>query len=93
LGRRLGPPPWAAALGRRLGPPPWAAALGRRETWCGGPRWFMVRSVTYSYPPLSLQVRTPRLTLAGASDELSERLVPLVRAGVAGRRPVLGIPA
>ena len=48
----------------------------------------MVRSVTYSYPPLNLQVRTPRLTLAGASDELLERLVPLVRAGVTGPGPL-----
>jgi len=35
-----------------------------------------------AYPPLDLAVRTPRLTLAGATDELLERLVPLVRAGV-----------
>jgi RimJ/RimL family protein N-acetyltransferase len=37
-----------------------------------------------SYPPLDLSVRTPRLTLAGATDELLERLVPVVRAGVVG---------
>lgn len=37
-----------------------------------------------SYPPLNLAVRTPRLTLAGATDELLERLVPVVRAGVVG---------
>ncbi|GAA2632063.1 GNAT family N-acetyltransferase [Paractinoplanes durhamensis] len=35
-----------------------------------------------SYPPLNLAVRTPRLTLAAATDELLERLVPVVRAGV-----------
>lgn len=35
-----------------------------------------------SYPPLNLSVRTPRLTLAAATDELLERLVPVVRAGV-----------
>ncbi|GIF72429.1 GNAT family N-acetyltransferase [Asanoa siamensis] len=35
-----------------------------------------------AYPPLNLLVRTPRLTLAGATDELLERLVPVVRAGV-----------
>ncbi|GAA1878194.1 GNAT family N-acetyltransferase [Asanoa iriomotensis] len=35
-----------------------------------------------SYPPLNLAVRTPRLTLAAATDDLLERLVPLVRAGV-----------
>lgn len=34
-----------------------------------------------------LEVRTPRLTLAGATDELLERLVPVVRAGVADARP------
>ncbi len=37
-----------------------------------------------SYPPLNVEVRTPRLTLAGASDDLLERLVPVVRAGVVG---------
>ena len=36
----------------------------------------------YAYPPLNLAVRTPRLTLAAASDDLLERLVPVVRAGV-----------
>jgi RimJ/RimL family protein N-acetyltransferase len=40
-----------------------------------------------SYPPLNLQVRTPRLVLAGATDELLERLIPVVRAGVAGAGP------
>jgi RimJ/RimL family protein N-acetyltransferase len=39
--------------------------------------------VPSSYPPLNLAVRTPRLTLAAATDDLLERLVPLVRAGVA----------
>jgi hypothetical protein len=34
-----------------------------------------------------LQVRTPRLVLAGATDELLERLIPVVRAGVAGSGP------
>jgi RimJ/RimL family protein N-acetyltransferase len=43
--------------------------------------------VAYTYPPLNVEVRTPRLTLAGASDELLERLVPLVRAGVADTEP------
>jgi RimJ/RimL family protein N-acetyltransferase len=38
--------------------------------------------VSSAYPPLDLEVRTPRLTLAAATDELLERLVPLVRAGV-----------
>jgi hypothetical protein len=45
-----------------------------------------VRSVAHSYPPLNLQVRTPRLVLAGATDDLLERLIPVVRAGVAGVR-------
>lgn len=35
-----------------------------------------------AYPPLNLAVRTPRLTLAAATDDLLERLVPVVRAGV-----------
>jgi RimJ/RimL family protein N-acetyltransferase len=43
--------------------------------------------VTHTYPPLNVAVRTPRLTLAGASDDLLERLVPLVRAGVADAEP------
>jgi len=43
--------------------------------------------VAHTYPPLNVEVRTPRLTLAGASDELMERLVPLVRAGVADAEP------
>jgi RimJ/RimL family protein N-acetyltransferase len=43
--------------------------------------------VLHTYPPLNLQVRTPRLTLAGASDDLLERLVPIVRAGVAETQP------
>lgn len=43
--------------------------------------------MVYTYPPLNLAVRTPRLTLAGATDELLERLVPVVRAGVADAAP------
>jgi RimJ/RimL family protein N-acetyltransferase len=35
-----------------------------------------------SYPPLNVQVHTPRLSLLGATDELLERLVPVVRKGV-----------
>lgn len=34
------------------------------------------------YPPLDLAVRTPRLVLAGATDELLHGLMPVVRAGV-----------
>ena len=43
--------------------------------------------VAHTYPPLNVEIRTPRLTLAGASDELLERLVPLVRAGIADAEP------
>lgn len=43
--------------------------------------------VAHTYPPLNVEVRTPRVTLAGASDELLERLVPLVRAGIADAEP------
>jgi RimJ/RimL family protein N-acetyltransferase len=38
--------------------------------------------VPSTYPLLNLAVRTPRLTLAAATDDLLERLVPVVRAGV-----------
>jgi RimJ/RimL family protein N-acetyltransferase len=38
--------------------------------------------VPSSYPPLNLAVRTPRLVLAAATDDLLDRLVPLVRAGL-----------
>jgi len=37
-----------------------------------------------SYPPLNVEVRTPRITLAGATDDLLERLVPVIRDGVVG---------
>ncbi|SDR88973.1 GNAT family N-acetyltransferase [Actinopolymorpha singaporensis] len=40
-----------------------------------------------SYPPLNVQVHTPRLSLLGATDELLERLVPTVRRGVATAPP------
>jgi RimJ/RimL family protein N-acetyltransferase len=40
-----------------------------------------------SYPPLNVQVHTPRLSLLGATDELLERLVPAVRRGVATAPP------
>jgi RimJ/RimL family protein N-acetyltransferase len=38
--------------------------------------------VQSSYPPLNVAVRTPRLTLRGASDDLLERLMPAIRNGV-----------
>ncbi|MFC4454284.1 GNAT family protein [Deinococcus sonorensis] len=41
------------------------------------------------YPPLDLQVITPRLTLYGATDDLLAQLLPIVRAGVAEGHPGL----
>lgn len=43
--------------------------------------------MAFTYPPLNVEIRTPRLTLAGASDELLERLVPIVRGGIADAEP------
>ncbi|WP_033290730.1 GNAT family N-acetyltransferase [Amycolatopsis jejuensis] len=40
-----------------------------------------------SYPPLNVAVHTPRLSLLGATDELLERLVPVVREGVVTEAP------
>ena len=34
------------------------------------------------YPPLHLEVTTPQLRLRGATDDLLEQLIPVVRAGV-----------
>jgi RimJ/RimL family protein N-acetyltransferase len=42
---------------------------------------------TASYPPLNVQVRTPRLLLLGATDELLGRLVPVVGKGVVTAEP------
>jgi RimJ/RimL family protein N-acetyltransferase len=36
------------------------------------------------YAPLDVVVRTPRLSLVGASDEMLSRLLPVVREGVVG---------
>jgi RimJ/RimL family protein N-acetyltransferase len=44
--------------------------------------------VSLSYPPLQLEVRTPRLTLGAATDDRLELLVPVVRAGVATTEPL-----
>jgi len=41
-----------------------------------------VRVVPLPYPPLHVEVRTPRLTLRGATDDLLEELFPVVRRGV-----------
>lgn len=58
------------------------------EIGCAGrPGPHTVPGVAHTYPPLNVEVRTPRLTLAGATDELLERLVPVVRAGVADAEP------
>ncbi|MFC1435467.1 GNAT family N-acetyltransferase [Streptacidiphilus sp. N1-3] len=40
-----------------------------------------------AYPPLNVQVHTPRLSLLGATDELLTRLLPTVRKGVATEPP------
>ena len=40
------------------------------------------------YPPLDIEVRTPLLSLVGASDELLEHLIPVVRAGVVDSEPL-----
>src|ERR1700748_1395657 len=37
----------------------------------------------HAYPLRDAEVRTPKLTLAGATDDLLERLVPVIREGVA----------
>ncbi len=39
------------------------------------------------YPPLAVRITTPRLELRGATDELLERVAPLVRAGKADDDP------
>ena len=36
----------------------------------------------HTYPLLNVEIRTPKLTLLGASDDLLERLVPIIREGV-----------
>ncbi|WP_405579640.1 GNAT family N-acetyltransferase [Streptomyces sp. NBC_01190] len=40
-----------------------------------------------TYPPLNVRVHTPRLSLLGATDELLEGLVPIVREGVVTQPP------
>lgn len=40
-----------------------------------------------SYPPLDVRVVTPRLELRGATDDLLERLAPVVRSGKATADP------
>lgn len=36
----------------------------------------------HTYPLLNVEIRTPKLALLGASDDLLERLVPVIREGV-----------
>lgn len=38
--------------------------------------------MTLPYPPFEIEVTTPRLRLRGATDDLLERLIPIVRDGV-----------
>ena len=40
------------------------------------------------YPPLQVEVRTPRLSLCAATDDRLELLLPVVRAGVATTEPL-----
>jgi RimJ/RimL family protein N-acetyltransferase len=40
-----------------------------------------------AYPPLNVQIHTPTLSLLGATDALLERLLPIVRKGVATEPP------
>jgi len=46
-----------------------------------------IATTVSSYPPLNVQVHTPRLSLLGATDDLLEQLVPAVRKGVATAPP------
>ncbi|MEV4183691.1 GNAT family protein [Streptosporangium canum] len=43
----------------------------------------MIAKIASPYPPLNVQVHTPRLSLLGATDDLLEQLLPTVRKGVA----------
>lgn len=47
----------------------------------------MIAPATSSYPPLNVQVHTPRLSLLGATDDLLEQLLPVVRKGVVADPP------
>ena len=44
----------------------------------------MVHAVPLPYPPLHVEVGTPRLRLRGATDQLLEELAPIVTAGIVG---------
>lgn len=45
--------------------------------------------MSHAYPPLDLAIRTPLVELCGATDELLEALVPVIRAGVYDTRAPL----
>ncbi len=70
----------ASTLKRRPSSPPIARSAIHiaPHTYC----WSM-----HFYDPLDVTVRTPRLTLIGASDQWLARLAPLVRAGKADAIP------
>jgi RimJ/RimL family protein N-acetyltransferase len=82
-----------------LQPPWWRIVRAARKSGCrhsgdrpenrmrGTSQVATVPDMAHTYPPLNVEIRTPRLTLAGASDDLLERLVPLVRAGIADTEP------
>jgi RimJ/RimL family protein N-acetyltransferase len=66
-----------------------APSLASEESWMRGPAWpSTVLIVTHPYPPLNVEVRTPRLTLFGATDEMLERLIPVVRTGIVDGEPL-----
>lgn len=44
-------------------------------------------AIASPYPPLNMQVRAPRLSLLGATDDLLAQLVPAVRQGIASTPP------
>jgi RimJ/RimL family protein N-acetyltransferase len=51
-------------------------------------RALTVRRVSLPYPPLQVEVTTPRLNLCAATDDLLELLLPVVRSGVATTEPL-----
>jgi RimJ/RimL family protein N-acetyltransferase len=44
--------------------------------------------MTSAYPPLNIRVRTPRLELLGATDDLLAQLLPVVRDGIVAGGPL-----
>jgi RimJ/RimL family protein N-acetyltransferase len=47
----------------------------------------VIATTVSPYPPLNVQVHTPRLSLLGATDDLLRQLLPAVRKGVATAPP------